>query len=203
MKKLIALIIAIIAMIGMNTANTTKPAEMPVIEATSTVVETVEKEPPESEEPQAEPSTAVTEESKTKPAKTELIITEPKQETKPQTEKPKVQKKETPPAETESTKAATSSSVIRHPRKPTPAALPDITVRDRKRIRSSSSLSRKVANTAAPTVARASMRWMNGDKGATRRANARNTTFTPIRYGIARLAISSAETAETAPVFSS
>ena len=41
MKKFIALIIAIIAMIGMNTAKTTKPAETPVIEPTSTVIETV------------------------------------------------------------------------------------------------------------------------------------------------------------------
>ena len=101
MKKLIALIIAIIAMIGMNTAKTTKPAETPVIEPTSTAIETIKEEPHETEEPQAEPFMAVTEESETKPAKTELIITEPKQETKPQTEKPKEQNKETPPAETE------------------------------------------------------------------------------------------------------
>ena len=44
MKKLIALIIAIIAMIGMNTANTAKPAETPVIEPTSTIIETVKEE---------------------------------------------------------------------------------------------------------------------------------------------------------------
>ena len=41
MKKFIALIIAIISLIGMNTANPTKPAEMPVIEPTCTVIETV------------------------------------------------------------------------------------------------------------------------------------------------------------------
>ena len=101
MKKLIVLIIAIIAMIGMNTANTTKPAEMPVIEATSTIVETVEKEPPESEEPQAEPFMVVTEESETDSAETEPVVTEVKQEPKALTKKPKEQKKESPPAETE------------------------------------------------------------------------------------------------------
>lgn len=101
------------------------------------------------------------------------------------------------------TKAATSSSVIRHPRKPILAALPDTTARGRKHTHSSANLSRKVANTAAPTVARASMRWTNGDKGATRQVNARNTTSTPIRYDIAKLAISSAVMAETAPAFSS
>ena len=41
-----------------------------------------------------------------------------------------------------------------------------------------------------------------GDKVATRRVNARNTTFTPIRSGIAKPAISSVETAETALAFS-
>ena len=100
------------------------------------------------------------------------------------------------------TEAAASSSAIRHPHRPIPAALPDTTARDRKHIRSSASLNGKVANTAAPTTARASMRWTNGDKGATHRVNARNTIFTPIRYGTARLAISSAETAETELAFS-
>ena len=101
MKKFLALIIAIITLLGISIPNLTKPTETPVIEPTSTVIETVKEEPPETEETQTEPSVAVTEESETKPAKTELIITEPKQETKPQTEKPKEQNKETPPAETE------------------------------------------------------------------------------------------------------
>ena len=100
MKKLIALIIAIITLIGMNTANPAKPAETPVIEPTSSAVETVKYES-KTEEPQAEPSMAVTEESKTKPAETEPVVTEVKQEPKAQTEKPKVQKQATPPAETE------------------------------------------------------------------------------------------------------
>ena len=46
------------------------------------------------------------------------------------------------------------------------------------------------------------MRWTNGDKGATHRANALSTIFTPIRSGTARLAINLVETAETAPAFS-
>ena len=44
MKKLIGLIIAIITLIAMNTANPTEPAETPVIEPTSTAVETVKDE---------------------------------------------------------------------------------------------------------------------------------------------------------------
>ena len=101
MKKFIALIIATIAMIGMNTAKTTKPAETPVIEPTSTVIEAVKEEPPKTEETQTESSMGVTAKSETDSAETELIITEPKQEPKAQTEKPKEQEKETPPAETE------------------------------------------------------------------------------------------------------
>ena len=100
MKKLIALIIAVIAMIGMNAANPTKPAEKPVIEPISTVIETVKEEPTKTEETQAEPFMVVTEESKAEPAETEPVITEPKQDAKLQTEKPKDQKKETPSAET-------------------------------------------------------------------------------------------------------
>lgn len=93
MKKLITLIIAIIILIGMNTANTTKPAETPAIDPTSTVIEAVKEEPSETEETQAEPFMAVTEESETEFAETELIITEPepKQEPKAQTEKSKEQ----------------------------------------------------------------------------------------------------------------
>lgn len=46
MKKLIAIIIAIITLIGINTNTTTKSAETPVIEPTSTVVETSRKNRP-------------------------------------------------------------------------------------------------------------------------------------------------------------
>ena len=113
MKKLIVLIIAIIAMIGMNTVSPSKPAETPVIEPTSTVIETVKKEEPEAEETQTELSMTVTEESETEPAETELVITKTKQEPKAQTEKPKEPKKETPPAETE--KHESGSIVIGDP----------------------------------------------------------------------------------------
>ena len=95
MKKLIALIIAIIALIGMNTANPAKTAETPVIEPTSTAIETIKEEPHETEEPQAEPFMAITEEIETESAETEPIITEPEP-----MQEPKEQKEETPPAET-------------------------------------------------------------------------------------------------------
>ena len=101
MKKLIVLIIAIITLIGINSNNPTKPAETPVIEPTSTVIETVKEEPPEMEEMKTEPSMAVTEESETETDETEPVITEIKQESKTPAEKPIEQKKETPPAETE------------------------------------------------------------------------------------------------------
>ena len=106
MKKLIALIIAIIALIGINTNNPTKPAETPVIEPTSTIIETVKEAPSETEETQTEPFMMVTEESKAEPAETKTVITEPKQEPKAQTEKPKEQKKGTPPAEIENHESA-------------------------------------------------------------------------------------------------
>lgn len=102
MKKLIAIIIAIITLIGINTNTTTKSAETPVIEPTSTVVKTVKEEPPETTKMQAESPMTVTEKSESEPAETEPVITEIKQEPKPQTLKPKEQKKETPSAETES-----------------------------------------------------------------------------------------------------
>ena len=95
MKKFIALIIATIAMIGMNTAKTTKPAETPVIEPTSTVIETVKEEPTTTEETQTEPSMAFTEKSETKPAETEPIITKPEP-----MQEPEEQQKETLPSET-------------------------------------------------------------------------------------------------------
>lgn len=80
MKKLIAIIIAIITLIGINTNTTTKSAETPVIEPTSTVVETVKEEPPETTEMQAESPMTVTEKSESEPDETEPVITEIMQE---------------------------------------------------------------------------------------------------------------------------
>lgn len=100
MKKPIAIIIAIITLIGINTNTTTKSAETPVIEPTSTVVETVKEEPPETTEMQAESPMTVTEKSESEPDETEPVITEIMQESKTPAEKPKEQQKETPPAET-------------------------------------------------------------------------------------------------------
>ena len=200
MKKLLALIIAIIALIGMNTNNSTKPAETPVMKPTTNVVETVK------EETETEPAMTVTEESKSESTETKTVITEPKQEPKAQTEKPKEQKKETPPAETENHESGGIVIGDPTPTQTYSCGISGTTARDRKRTHTSASWSRKGANTAAPTVVRASIRWMNGDKDATHRVNARNTIFTPIRSGTARLVISSAETAETAetaPAFSS
>lgn len=101
MKKLIAIIIAIITLIGINTNTTTKSAETPVIEPTSTVVETVKEEPPETTEMQAESPMTVIEKSESEPDETEPVITEIKQGSKTPAEKPKEQQKETPPDETE------------------------------------------------------------------------------------------------------
>ena len=79
MKKLIAIIIAIITLIGINTNTTTKSAETPVIEPTSTVVETVKEEPPETTEMQAESPMTVTDKSESEPYEPERVITEIKQ----------------------------------------------------------------------------------------------------------------------------
>ena len=154
MKKLIALIIAIITLIGINTSNTTKPIETLGIESTCTVIETVGEEPPETEETQAEPFTTVTEESKQNPPKPNRLY--PSQRSRPKSRKNKRRKRHR--LMRKSTKTAASSLAIRHPRKSILAALPDTTARDRKHTLTSASWSRKVANTAAPTVVRASMR---------------------------------------------
>lgn len=57
--------------------------------------------------------------------------------------------------------------------------------------------------TAALTTARASMRWTNVGRVATRRANARNTTFTTTQFSTARLVINPAAMGKTALAFSS